>query len=329
MNDSVVDFHTHFLERDVLERSAGKTVLSGFGRRTPSLPPKGTPGDLVFQKMLNPELQIQDMDRLGIDINVISSSTVIQGTTWADLKTEMSLIQRLNDCAADWCAKYPNRFVGSFVLPLRDMNLAMTEFERAVSSLGLKIVNVSSQYGGYYLGDPRFRPFWEAARSSKTIVFVHPEGTTDPWFQNYSLWNSVGQPIEEAKVMSSIIYEGIFETFLDIKIVIAHGGGYLPHYFGRLDRNVTNMPDSMKNISRKPSDYLPMFYYDTCTYNTDTTSALIARVGVDRLLLGSDYAVGDPDPIGTLERISGISNPDRDLIKRQTPFQLLRDCGAV
>lgn len=329
MNNVVVDFHTHFLVRDVLERTAGKTVLSGFGQRTPSLPPKGTPGDLVFQKMLNPELQIQDMDRLGIDINVISSSTVIQGTTWADLKTEMSLICHINDCAADWCARFPKRFVGSFVLPLRDMSLAMTEFERAVNSLRLKIANVSSQYDGYYLGHPRFRPFWEAARSTKTIVFVHPEGTTDPWFQNFSLWNSVGQPIEEAKVMSSIIYEGIFETFPDIHIVVAHGGGYLPHYFGRLDRNITNMPDSVKNIVRKPSEYLPMFYYDSCTYNTDTTSALIGRVGVDRLLMGSDYAVGDPDPIGTLEHISGISDIDRDRIKRHTPFHLLRYCGAV
>ena len=329
MPTNVIDFHAHFLERDVLQHAAGKTVLSGFGRRSPHLPPKGTPGDLVFQKMLSPELQIEDMDRLGVDINVISSSTVIQGTTWADPTTELALIRRANDCAADWCAKYPGRFVGSFVLPLRDLNPAMSEFERAVSALRLKVVNVSAHYDGYYLGHPRFQPFWEAVQSAKVVVFVHPEGTTDPWFQDFSLWNSVGQPIEEAKVMSSIIYEGIFEKYPDIKIVMAHGGGYLPHYVGRLNRNVTNMPDSIKNISRKPSDYLPMFYYDTCTYNTETTAGLIARVGVDRLVMGSDYAVGDPDPIGTLSRIPGASEEDRVRIRSETPLQLLHYCGAV
>ena len=326
MNAPTIDFHAHFLERSVLDASAGKTVLTGFGQRQPSLPPPGSPGDVVFQKMLDPARQLQDMDERGIDINVISSATVIQGTSWADIQTESKLIQRLNDCAAEWCTRYPQRFVGSFVLPLRDMTTAMKEFERAVSDLELKIANMSSHYDGVYLGHERFTPFWEAVQRTRTVVFVHPEGTTDPWFQDFSLWNSVGQPIEEAKVMSSIIYEGIFERFPGVKIVMAHGGGYLPHYFGRLDRNVTNMPDSMKNIPRKPSSYLPMFYYDTCTYNAETTGALISRVGSDRLVMGSDYAVGDPDPIKSLEQVPNMTRSEIDLISKRTPSSLLEYC---
>ena len=326
MKASTIDFHAHFLERSVLDATAGKTVLTGFGQRHPSLPPAGSQGDTVFRKMLDPTLQIQDMDERGIEVNVISSATVIQGTSWADLESEGKLIQRLNDCAADWCSRYPRRFVGSFVLPLRDITKAMKELERAVSDLELKIANVSSQYDGFYLGHERFQPFWEAVQSTRTVVFVHPEGTTDRWFQDFSLWNSVGQPIEEAKVMSSIIYEGIFERYPDVKIVMAHGGGYLPHYFGRLDRNVTNMPDSMKNITKAPSAYLPMFYYDTCTYNADTTAALIARVGSDRLVMGSDYSVGDPDPIQSLNQVPNITPAEIELISKRTPAALLDYC---
>ena len=92
---------------------------------------------------------------------------------------------------------------------------------------------------------------------------------------------------------------------------MAHGGGYLPHYFGRLDRNVTNMPESARHIKGKPSDYLASFYYDTCTYNPSVIEALVRRVGADRLVMGSDYAVGDPDPIGLVKSVSNITEQDR------------------
>jgi aminocarboxymuconate-semialdehyde decarboxylase len=123
--------------------------------------------------------------------------------------------------------------------------------------------------------------------------------------------------------MASIIYEGIFDKFPGVKIVMAHGGGYIPHYFGRLDRNVTNMPESTRNISRKPSDYLASFYYDTCTYSADVVAALVRRVGVGRLVMGSDYAVGDPDPIGSVKAVANIGESERPAVTGGTAARLL------
>jgi aminocarboxymuconate-semialdehyde decarboxylase len=123
--------------------------------------------------------------------------------------------------------------------------------------------------------------------------------------------------------MASIIYEGIFDKFPDVKIVMAHGGGYLPHYFGRLDRNVTNMPESARHIGRKPSDYLASFYYDTCTYEASVTEALVRRVGAERLVMGSDYAVGDPDPIGSVKAVGNIGEMELPLVLGGTAARLL------
>jgi aminocarboxymuconate-semialdehyde decarboxylase len=318
----VVDIHAHFLEQEALKRAEGKTVLTGFGTRQPATAGLAQRA-ITLDRMLLPERQVEDMDRLGIDVNVITLSTVIGGTTWADAKTELELVRRCNDRAAEWCAAYPQRFVGSFVLPLQDMDLSMREFERVTAELKLKVANLGATYGGVYLGHPRFHPLWQAVLRADVAVFIHPEGAKDPWFQDFGLWNSVGQPIEEAKVMSSIIYEGIFEKFPGVKIVMAHGGGYLPHYFGRLDRNVTNMPESARHIKGKPSDYLAAFHYDTCTYNPSVIEALVHRVGVDRLVMGSDYPVGDPDPIGLVKSVSNITEQDRPAVLGGTAAKLL------
>ena len=141
---------------------------------------------------------------------------------------------------------------------------------------------------------------------------MHPDGARDLWFQEYSLWNSIGQPIEEAKLLASLILEGVLEQLPELRIVISHGGGFLPHYAGRLDRNVTNMPDSVRNISRRPSEYLRDLYYDTCVYDVSVLEALVERVGADRIVFGSDYPVaGDEDHLAFVRSARNLSGRRR------------------
>ena len=299
----VIDMHAHAMDAAVYEECRNRTVLTGFGTR----PPPRTAAGPGREKYLDPDLQIADMDARGTDMHVISHPTVSSGTSWATPAHENTLVQRVNDTLASWVQRHPTRFVGSFVLPLQDMDLTVAELHRATDTLDMRIANLQACVGNRYLGHPSFKPFWDAAYAKNIVVFIHPEGTTDPWYQDYSLWNSVGQPVEEAKVMSSLIYEGIFDQYPGIKIVMSHGGGYLPHYTGRMDRNITNMPDSIRNISRKPSDYLKDFYYDTCTYDPQTLAKLIDRVGADRIILGSDYPTGEKDPVNFVEQAKNVN----------------------
>jgi len=317
----VIDFHAHVLEEECLRQAQGKTVLSGYGANPASV--TRAANDVTRQKMLDPALQIADMARMGVDRSVISVSTVIQGTSWADPQTDAALNRRSNDRVAEWCTLHPDRFVGSFTLPLQDVDASLKETERAVNQLGLRVANLCAQYQGAYLGDARYRPFWEAANNLGIVVWIHPDGTRDLWFQKFGMWNSIGQSIEEVKVMASIIYEGIVETWPSLKIVMAHGGGYFPHYMGRMDRNVTNRPDSMQNITRKPSDYLRAFYYDTCVYDPEVLATLIRRVGADRLVMGSDYPVGDNDPVASVRATPGISASEVAMMTGGTAERLL------
>jgi aminocarboxymuconate-semialdehyde decarboxylase len=261
--------------------------------------------------MFDPKLEIEDMDARGIDISVVSSSTVLQGTSWADPQQDLELCRRANDKTAEWATQYPQRFVGSFVLPLQDVKRSLGELERAVGKLKLRVANVGAQYGGAYMGDPVFHPFWEAIHAHDVAVWIHPEGVRDPWFQRYALWNSAGQSIEEMKCMTSLIYEGVMHKYPKLKVVMAHGGGYFPHYLGRMDRNTLNRPDTVKNTGgRSPSEFLRSFYYDTCVYDPKVLKVLMDRVGAERLVLGSDYPVGEKDPVGWLRDECGLKGAD-------------------
>lgn len=189
---------------------------------------------------------------------------------------------------------------------MQDVKLAIGELERCQP----KVVNLGSSYNGAYVGDPLYHPFWEAVNERGVTAWIHPEGVRDPWFQRYALWNSLGQSIEEAKAMASLIYEGVMHQYPAIKIVIAHGGGYFPHYMGHMDRNHANRPDTVRNTGgRKPSEFLRSFYYDTCVYDPRVLTALLERVGPHRLVMGSDYPVGERNPIAFVESC-GVSKPD-------------------
>ena len=292
----VIDFHVHMLDEHVFKASTNKTVFTGFGANPVSEPRPGARE--LLMRMMRPEAVIEDMDARGIDRAVITASTVLQGTSWADAQTDLELCRRCNATAAEWQAKYPKRFIASLVLPLQDPQLAVTELKQ-----GARVINAGSSYNGVYLGEPPYHPFWEAVNDLDATVWIHPEGVRDPWFQRYALWNSAGQSIEETKVMATLIYEGVMHRFADLKVVIAHGGGYFPHYLGRMDRNHANRPDTVKNTGgRKPSDFLRSFHYDTCVYDPEVLKVLLKRVGADRLVMGSDYPVGEKDPVGWIEQ---------------------------
>lgn len=291
----IVDFHVHMLDEHVFRASTNKTVYSGFGAHPASEPRPGARELLL--RMMRPEALVEDMDARGIDVAVLTASTVLQGTSWADPQTDLELCRRCNATVAEWAAKYPRRFVPSVVLPLQDVDASLKELQGKP-----RVINAGSSYNGVYLGDPVYRPFWEAVNAIGATVWIHPEGVRDPWFQRYALWNSAGQSIEEAKVMASLIYEGVLHAFPALKVVIAHGGGYFPHYMGRMDRNHANRPDTVRNTGgRKPSDFLRSFHYDTCVYDPQVLKVLLERVGADRLVMGSDYPVGEKDPTRFIE----------------------------
>src|SRR5258708_6850782 len=135
--------------------------------------------------------------------------------------------------------------------------------------------------------DERLRPLWAKAEELGAVIFVHPAGNTDKRMLRNRLMITVGQPLEEAYALSSLIYEGIMDQFPKLKIMVAHGGGYLPFYTGRHDNDYRY--GRSPHLKGDFSSYLPRFFYDTVLFNPDMLEFLVTKVPSSHVMLASDY----------------------------------------
>ena len=253
------------------------------------------------------------MDRMGIDVQVLSSSLVHQCTYWAEPEISLKLEHKLNDRVAEVVQSNPKRFIGLGGVPLHAPDLAVLELTRCMTELKLAGVGISTTAGNLELGDEKLRKFWAAAEQLGAVVYIHPAGNHSPRFQKWHLWNSIGQTFEEAMAIASLFYEGILDAFPNLKICISHGGGYMPYNMGRIIRNYLEKPTTSANMSKSPEEYLRMLYYDTCVYETAVLETLVKRVGAERIMLGSDYPVGEKKPIEFIES-SSLSQDEKQKI---------------
>lgn len=273
--------------------------------------------------------RLEIMDRTGVDVQALSLSNVMSPTCWAPPDEAHAKQRLVNDWIAEMMAAHPTRFTGLGEIPLHSPALAIAEMTRCMRDLGFIGVQVSSSAGDMELGDKKLWPVWEKAEELGALVYLHPSGVTDLRQGAWQIWNSIGQPFEEAMAMASLMYEGVLDAFPKLKICVAHGGGYLPYYVGRLDRNFIEKPYTKINMTRSPSEYLRFFWYDSCVYNTDILEHLVEKVGADRVILGSDFPVGEEEPVEFVNKCVGLSAADKDKIIWQNAATLFPVAAAV
>ena len=268
----------------------------------------------IESRMSDTTERLARMDAMGVDIQVLSSSLVQQCTYWAEPQESLRMERMLNERMAEVVAANPQRYIGLGGVPLHAPDLAAAELVRCMTEFKLAGVGISTTARDMELGDRRLRPFWEAAEAHGAVVYIHPAGNPDRRFEKWYLWNSIGQAFEEAMAIASLLYEGILDAYPKLKICVSHGGGYMPYYMGRIARNYLDKPATRVNMSKSPAEYLRMLYFDSCVYETEVLEALVKRVGADRVLLGSDYPVGEPKPIEFIESCALSAQEKADII---------------
>ncbi|MGE0037692.1 MAG: amidohydrolase family protein [Xanthobacteraceae bacterium] len=323
----VIDFHAHILVPDVYAVAAQHNIFSELptdpGVTEEMRDEIRNRAGLVLGRMSDLTDRIAKMDAMGVDIQVLTASLVHQGLEWADAQTSLRLARTTNDWIANAVATHPTRLIGLGTLPLHVPPLAVAELERCVRELSLRGVGISSTAGGLELGDPQLAPFWAKSEELGAVIYIHPGGNRDARFKRFHLWNSIGQAFEEAMAVSSLMYEGVLERHPGLKICVSHGGGYMPFYMGRVDRNYLEKANTRVNMTKPPIDYLRMLYFDSCVYDRAVLAHLVEKVGADRVVLGSDYPVGEMKPVEFVRDTGSISKSQQDQILSTNAATLL------
>jgi aminocarboxymuconate-semialdehyde decarboxylase len=279
-------------------------------------------------KLSSIEQRLVDMDRMGIDIQAVSPAPN-QTYYWTEPELGAELSRMVNDRLAEIVATWPERFVALGTVPLQHVDLAIAELERCVKQLGLRGVEINPNVNGMDLTDSRLNleKFFARVQALDVIIFMHPIGFTqgDRLMDHY-FNNVIGNPMETTIAASHLIFDGVLQRNPKLKIVLPHAGGYLAHYWARMDHAYRARPDCRTVIKRPPSRYLEKMFFDTISFDAQMLRHMVDRYGAEHVLLGTDYPydMGEEDPLALIGSVPRLARAERDMIEGGNAARLLR-----
>ncbi|WP_219419842.1 amidohydrolase family protein [Pseudonocardia nigra] len=307
-----VDVHAHALLPDVEAVVAGQPGLDAHraldARRNgpESLAVSGRMVAERIPQLTDVDRRLADMAAAEVDVQVVSPSPS-HYHYWAGPDLARTVCRTANRAIAAVVAEEPTRLTGLGLVPLQHPDLCVEALDDAIGTCGLAGVEIGSFAPGVELSDPRLEPFWARAAELSAVVFLHPFGCSlDERLDRFYLSNTVGQPVENAVALSHLVFSGMLDRHPGLRLVAAHGGGYLPTFLGRSDHAWEVRPEA-RGSAERPSSYLRRLWFDSLVHTPDALRALVAAAGADRVLLGSDYPfeMGVPDPVERL-RAAGV-----------------------
>jgi aminocarboxymuconate-semialdehyde decarboxylase len=232
------------------------------------------------------------MDAQAIDMEVLSINPF-----WYDRDRELAaqIVKIQNEKLAELCASKPDRFAAFASLTLQAPDLAVQELETAVKKQGLKGIAIGDRVNGVEFSDARFHPVWAKAEELGVPLFIHPQGLPELSKRmegNGWLANTIANPLGTTIALSHLIFEGTFDRHPGLKVIAAHGGGYLPSYADRSDHACLVGPKGCNpdiKLKKQPSEYLKQIYFDSLIFSPEAIRHLVAQVGASQVVIGSDY----------------------------------------
>jgi aminocarboxymuconate-semialdehyde decarboxylase len=279
-------------------------------------------------KLTDIAVRLKDMDRMGIDVQAVSPAPH-QTYYWTDAGMGAELSRTVNERLAEIVAQHPDRFVALGTVPLQDVSLAVAELEHCVRKLGMRGVEINPSVRGMDLTDAKLNleAFFAAVQALDVLIFMHPIGFTNgERLVNHYFSNVIGNPLETTVAVSHLIFDGVMERHPKLKVVLPHAGGYLAHYWARMDHAYKARADCRGEMKRKPSSYLERFYFDTITFDHGMLAHMIARFGADHVLLGTDYPydMGMERPLEFIAGVKGLSRAEQEAIDGGNAARLLK-----
>ena len=275
-----IDVHTHCLFHE---------ALALLPNRTNRAPVKG-----AQEMFIAVEQRLREMDAQAIDMEVLSINPFWYG---ADRDTAGKIVDLQNQKLGELCAAHPDRFAAYASLALQHPDLAVAQLETAMKKHDLRGAAIGASVLDVDFSDPKFHPVWTKAEELGAVLFIHPLSTPELAKRlkgNGWLSNTVGNPLATTIALQHLIFQGTLDRFPNLKIIAAHGGGYLPSYAARSDHACFVSPENCNpeiKLKKKPSEYLNQIYFDSLVFTPEALRHLVAQVGASQIVIGSDHPI--------------------------------------
>jgi aminocarboxymuconate-semialdehyde decarboxylase len=325
----VVDIHAHYVPEAYLniietEGAPHGLRLNRSDPEAPAIEIRGSLGGPLRSAFWDLDVRLREMDRQGVEVHALSLSHPM--AVWGDGALGQRVARLVNDAMSEAHMAFPDRIVGLATLPLQDPVRAVEELDRAARLPGIRGVYLGTNVNGRELSHPDLMPVWARIEALKLPVFLHPINPIGKErMDRYYLHNLLGFPFDTTLAAAHLIFGGTLDRVRRVTIGLAHAGGTLPYLVGRLDRG-HRVRKECEHLAKKPSAYLRRFRYDTIGHAPESIHYLIALVGSERVMLGSDYCfdMGYDRPVEVVTGLAGISRKEKAAILGGTAARLLR-----
>lgn len=313
-----VDVHSHVIPAEMLEaleKNPERYQMRIDSAANKLVRPDGSALPL-FKEFSDAAAKVEGMDRKGLDISLISPAPFVF-FYWLDADRALEAARIINDGIARMAMRFPERLRGMGTLPMQHPEAAVAELERIVKDHGFTSVELGCSIEDEQLADPRFRPILKKAQELKVLIFTHPYSNVEfCGVEQYYLRNLIGNPLHTTIMVAHLMFSGALDELQDLKICLAHGGGYVPYQFGRLAHGHEVRKETKARTKTSPRDLLRRFYYDALIHDARPLRYLIDLVGADRVMIGTDapFDMGEEEPISMLEELKHLTEQEREQI---------------
>lgn len=324
-----IDVHSHVIPLEMLqaiERNPGRyqmRIEEKDGKRR--IVREGGHTFPVFEEFYDPAVKVAGMDRKGLDVSFISPAPMVF-FYWLDADTALEASRVINDGIASMAAARPGRLRGMGTIPMQHPDAAIAELERVVKEHGFRAIELGTSVEAEQLAEPRFRPVLKRAQELKVFIFTHPYSfDATCGLEKYYLRNLIGNPLQTTIMVANLMLSGALDDLRQLKICLAHGGGFVPYQIGRFAHGHRVRKDSSAATRTSPDKLLRRFYYDALIHDTRALRYLIDLVGADRVTIGTDapFDMGEEAPLAMIGKVKGIKAAELEQIFSRTALDLL------
>jgi predicted TIM-barrel fold metal-dependent hydrolase len=273
---------------------------------------------------------MEAMDKNGITTAVLSlpSTPGIWFDGGADKAHDMARL--CSDFAAEMVRDRPGRYGLFAPLSMLDVDATLKEIEYAFDTLHADGVNLQTNYGDKWLGDPTYKPILDELNRRKAVVYVHPLVASCCGRLSVGAFPAVIEvPHDTTRTIVSLLLSGGFAQQRDIKWLFSHGGGTIPFLAGRVEA-------FYEQKARGPNGFAPdgieaefrRLYYDTANATHPAAmAALMKLVPISQITYGTDYPYFPLDQINNL-RQQNLAAADLDAIMSGNATKLVPRLSA-